>query len=234
MRIDHALGPPGGARGITHPHRLVLVLFGIAVAAGVRGDEILVVLVAGRQRRAAEREYDDARHFRQQRLHLFPDRQQHVVDQDHLVIGIADDVSQVLGRKPQVEGMQHRPRRRNAEIGFQMRPMVPHQRADRLATPDAGVLQRLRELARALVDRAVIAPIQGLVRPARHHLAAGIKRVGVLEQLIQAQGRLHHGGSHFSPPDSFLGEAHPSKLRDIRPEGLASGQKYFSGFMRLQ
>ena len=112
--------------------------------------------------------------------------------------------------------------------------MVPHQRAHRFAAPDAGAAERLRELARALVHRAVIAAMQGLVRTARNHLAAGIKRMGVLEQLIQAQRRLHHGGPHFSPPRAFLYVAHPSKLRNIGPQGFKPAQKYFPRFMRMQ
>ena len=39
-------GPAGSARGVAPRHRLVFVLLRIAVAARIRRDEILVVLVA--------------------------------------------------------------------------------------------------------------------------------------------------------------------------------------------
>ena len=59
VRVHHALGTTGGARGVAHGDRVVLVALRIVPVTGGGADEGLVVDVAVRHRLAGERHDDD-------------------------------------------------------------------------------------------------------------------------------------------------------------------------------
>ncbi len=94
---------------------------------------------------------------------LFEQRQQHFVDQqDAIFVGLTDE-SQILGMKPQVEGMQNEPASRYAEIGFEMSLVIPRKRGH----PVAGLYAELGEGERAgePVDHVAIGDAFGSIHP---------------------------------------------------------------------
>ena len=73
---------------------------------------------------------------------LLEQRQQDVVDDEEAVLGVVRDPADLVGRKPQVQRVHHAARRRNAEIAFEVRVVVPAQRRDAVALLQAGGEQR--------------------------------------------------------------------------------------------
>src|SRR5208283_5655350 len=118
------LGAPGGAGGVAHAAWGVFVQCGIDEVRRVGGDKRLVVLVARWYWGAAGRYHDDPFDLHQ-RQHLLEQRQQDVVNQDDPVTRIPDDVSEVIRRQAEIERMQSRPGRRDAEVGLEVPDAVP-------------------------------------------------------------------------------------------------------------
>ena len=72
---------------------------------------------------------------------LVPDagqqRNERGVDDDAAVLGVVDDVGQLLGREPDVEGVQHRAHGGNGEVRLEVALVVPAERADAVPRLDA-------------------------------------------------------------------------------------------------
>ena len=56
--------------------------------------------------------------------------EQRAVDEDHLVVGVVDDVGELLGEQPDVERVQHAPRARGGEVQLEVAGGVPGERGD--------------------------------------------------------------------------------------------------------
>ena len=115
-------------------------------------------------------------------------RQQGVVDDDDLVLGVVGDVDQLLGEQPDVERVQHRAHRRDREVGLEVLGVVPHEGRDPLVAVDA-------EVAQALVSRAArSAPTSAYVRRRAppvgrgDDLGVGVDRRAVLEEARRSSG----------------------------------------------
>jgi hypothetical protein len=61
---------------------------------------------------------------------LFKEVQEHVVHNQEAVLGVVDDVRQFVGMKPKVQGVQYATCARDAEVGFQVGIVVPHEACD--------------------------------------------------------------------------------------------------------
>ena len=184
VRIHHALGATRGARGVAHGHRIVFGVGGVLKALCVGAGEQLLVI--GKRRgygSTREREHDHPLKLVEVRK-LLVQRQQDVVDDQHLVLRVACDPGDLFGRQAQVERVHHPTCGRDAEIALQVRVVVPAQRGHAFAFVQPQVLQGLRQLARALVKRAVAVPAQRLVGQARDDLVAGKQSARTLEQMV--------------------------------------------------
>ena len=62
------------------------------------------------------------------------------------VLGVVDDVGQLLGREPDVQRVQHRPHAGDGEVGLQVALVVPAEGADPVALLDAEAGQGRRQL----------------------------------------------------------------------------------------
>ena len=82
-------------------------------------------------------------------------RRERGVDDQHAIAGVIDDIRQFVGRKPQVERVQHRAGERRGEIGFEMLRMAPAQRCHAIAAADAKTLEHGHEPTRPLRERAI-------------------------------------------------------------------------------
>jgi hypothetical protein len=69
-------------------------------------------------------------------------------------VGVIDDVGEVVGMQPHIQGMEYGSGRRDAEVGFQMLLTIREQGCDAISPGDACALQRGCEPARAPVQIA--------------------------------------------------------------------------------
>ncbi len=196
MGIHDALRPPRRPGGVADPGRLPLCDPRKGEGRHLRLDELLVVDHPVR-RRVTVRPDDDL-----VGVHLLVktlvDRHEHVVDHQEAVLGVVHDVGEVLGRQPRVEGVDDSSRQRNGEVRLEVTSVVPGERRDPIAGPQAHPRERVRELLHALVELAVGGAVNGLVRPARDDLGPRIVAPGALEQRVQRQVVVHHLAVHDS------------------------------------
>ena len=75
------------------------------------------------------------------RPHLFPQRQQRFVDEHRAVVGVVDDVGELVGVEAEVERVEDAADERDAEVGLEVRAVVPAERGDAVAGADAEVEQ---------------------------------------------------------------------------------------------
>ena len=81
--------------------------------------------------------------------HLRQQRDERVIHDDRVVLGMVGDVAELGGVEPQVEGVQHRAHGGDGEVGLQVLGVVPHQGGDPLIAGHAEAAQRTGELGRA-------------------------------------------------------------------------------------
>ena len=198
VRVDDALGPPGGARGVADAAGVALVQDGQVVVRVAARQQVLVALVARRHRRAGER-HDEHPFRRDLGPDLLEQRQQDIVHQHEAVAGVVGDIGDIVGVQPEVEGVQHAAGAGDAEIGLLMRVVVPHHRGHRIAPPDPCACQRRGQPARAPVEVAEAVAVQRPVRQAGDDLAVAEQRAGPLQVMGEGERIVHHRRAHGSP-----------------------------------
>ena len=72
----------------------------------------------------------------------FEDLQQRLVDDDHLVLGIVDDVGELVGEQAGVQRVDDRTHRGDREVQLEVLALVPQQRGDRVSLANAELGQR--------------------------------------------------------------------------------------------
>ena len=65
--------------------------------------------------------------------HACEHRHERVVDDHDLVLGVVDDVRELLGEQPDVQRVQHRAEARDREVRLEVLLRVPAERADAVA-----------------------------------------------------------------------------------------------------
>ena len=93
-----------------------------------------------------------ALHLRQQ---LLDGREQVEVDEEELIVGVVDDVDDLLGEEPRVVRVADRAHAGDAVVELEVTVAIPGQRTDPVADLDAEVEQGLGDLLRALVRIAI-------------------------------------------------------------------------------
>ena len=79
---------------------------------------------------------------------------QRLVDEDDLVLGVVDDVDELLRGQPEVEGMQHPAGAGRGEVEFQVAGGVPREGGDPALGADAQCVEHAAEPAGPLGPRA--------------------------------------------------------------------------------
>ena len=185
VRIDHALRLAGGARRVAHADRVVFVVRHVLEGVRVGGrQQRFVIGEPGRHRRAAEGEHDDFLEFVQVRK-LLVQRQQHVVDDEEAVLGVARDPADFFRRQAQVERVHHAAGGGNAEVGFQVGVVVPAQRGHALSFLQPQLKQRRRQGAGAAVVLGVAVALEALVGQARDDVVAVKDLPRALQQVVE-------------------------------------------------
>ena len=122
--------------GVGGGEQLLVIEQNVAVQVG--GDVTLAVVHHHEVLQALER--------RQQRSE---EPEQRAVDEDHLVVGVIDDVGELLGEQPDVERVQDSTGTRRGEVQLEVTGGVPRERADATVGGDPEVVEHAAELAGA-------------------------------------------------------------------------------------
>ena len=138
-----------------------------------------------------------------ERLELIPagrqdrreDRRQAGVGDYHGVLGVADDVADLLRRQPDVDGVHHRAHAGNGEVRLLVLLVVPGEGGDPVAALDAQPAQAGCQLIRAVREGPELDPAHaiGLVGD---HFAVGVCGPAVLEDVPDAERKVHHRAAH--------------------------------------
>ena len=154
MAVHDTLGVAGGAARVTHARRTMFVVDG-EVDRARRGEQFLVV----EQRVTGEVFGDVADPVVHQHQVLEPlerrqQRSEHAkqraIDEDHLVVGMVDDVGQLLGEQADVQRVQHTTGARRGEVQLEVPRRVPRERRDTAVRRDAEIVERPAEPTGAL------------------------------------------------------------------------------------
>ena len=119
-------------------------------------------------------------------------RQKILIDKDHPVTGMVDDVFQVRRGEPDIQGMEHRPHGGHALIEFQVPPVIPHKAGHPVAGPDAMIAQGNRQLVGpppCLRQGLAMGSITGI----GNHLFFGTQGRPPAQNARQKQGCVLHG-----------------------------------------
>ena len=150
MLVFHALRPAGGAAGVAEAEWRGFRDAWPFVARGLAGDERLVVHRgrgrSGRILKALLHGHHDSLHGGNAPGQGFEQRQRVRIRDDDLILGVVDDVLQIMRREPDVQRVQHRAHAGHGVVRLQMPRTVPHEGAHPVTDVDAGVLQRVGEL----------------------------------------------------------------------------------------
>jgi hypothetical protein len=153
--IEDAFRVAGRTGGVAHGDGGLLVRIGpFGERLRVRHQLLVIVRTIGHRLGCVE---DDDVFHAHLRLDLLPERQQRFVDEDRAVVGMVDDVGELVGVETEVEGMEDAASERNAEVGLEVGPVVPGEGGDAVSRFDAQVDERLGCAARAAGEIGVAA-----------------------------------------------------------------------------
>jgi hypothetical protein len=160
----------------------------------VRPDQLLVRdEVRQRRRRHLGAEHDDVADAAERRRELLERRELIRIDEDHAVVGVPDDVREILEREPDVQRVEHAPGARHGEVALEVPVVVPRERRDPLPAIHAERVERVHELLRARRELRVGVAVEAAVVLADDLDLAEVGR-GVLEQEPRVELGRHHRG----------------------------------------
>ena len=203
VAVDHALGVPGGPGRVAHGSGGVLVLDGEGTGERRCGGEELLVIedpgVVGNRSGGSVVDHDDVLDRVQLVGQRHEQRQQRAVDEDDLVLRVVDDVDQLVGEQPDVEGVQHASGARCGEVQLQVPPGVPAERAHPRVRTEAQVVQHRGQPAHAVgpVGDGGAAFLPDLCRD---DLLVAEELFGPVEDVGEDEGAVLHQAEHLTPP----------------------------------
>ncbi len=208
VRIEHALGVAGRARGVAERGGRALVEVGPFQRAGLAGDQLLVAqqlgdLGGGRHVGAVGHDHD-VLHGLELLPHALDDRQQVQVDENDLILGMVGDVGHVLGRQPRIDGVQDGADAGDAEIELEMAVAVPGNGAHPVAELDAQPLQGLGKLVGALGGIPVAVAVDRPFDGARDDLDIGVIGGRIVDDLRDQQRTVLHQAEHVVSSLTYL------------------------------
>ena len=172
--VDSELDGVGGREQLLVIEEFVAVEVGRDVAlAVVHQHEVLQVLERGQQRGEQA--------------------EQRTVDEDHLVVGMVDDVGELLGEQPDVERVQDAPGARGGEVELEVAGGVPGEGGNTAVGGDAETVEYTTEFAGARRPLAVGGPVE-TVAGRRDDFLVRVVLLGSLEDVRESRaGRLASG-----------------------------------------
>jgi hypothetical protein len=193
--VHHALGIAGGARRVADRRRAALVELWPDVLLGAVRQQILVAEERAERRARRHRgppgHQHVAPHRRESRGELFGERQGGRVDEQPGVLGMIDDVGDLVGVQARVDRVQDGAGAGDAVEQLEVPVRVPGQRADAVARSHAEPAQRGRQALRPAVRLGVGVAVDRPVDLPRDDLGAAVDRGGVLDRARDQERQVH-------------------------------------------
>ncbi len=155
VRVEDALGVAGGAARVAEAGGLAVVEVGEVVAGVLCVEQLLVAVRVGEVAGVAVADDDVVLDGLEGGGELLEDGDERVLDQDHLVLGVVDDVGELLGEEAHVEGVEDGAHAGHGHVDLEVLADVPGEGGDAVALLDAQLVERGRELLDPLDDLAV-------------------------------------------------------------------------------
>ncbi len=202
--VERALGMAGRARGVAEARRRGLIEHRPLVLGGLGRDQPLVApdLEAG-PREAIRRQVgivgqdEDALERPQLRRQALDQRQEHRVGEQIAVLGVIDDVGDLVREQAGVDRVADRPDARDAVVELEVPVVVPGERRDPVAEADPEPrLQRIRQLPDPAAQPGVGGPERRLVGGAGDHLGLAVIVGRVVEDRRDPERLVHHQAAH--------------------------------------
>src|SRR5580700_583557 len=139
MRIDHSLRFASCTGCETHRGRFILIEHRIFKVVVDRVEKIFTAFILLWNRLPTE--WDHKHAFKMNlRAERFVDWEENVVDDQIAIARVVHDIGKLAGVQPKIQRMKDAAGGRDAEISFEMRRMIPHQRRDAVASSKSGKL----------------------------------------------------------------------------------------------
>jgi hypothetical protein len=151
------------------------------------------------------------------RLALRKYGKQAMVHEDEPILGVVDDVGQLVGMQARIQGVQHCTNRGNRKIRFEMLMVIPRERGYPVAADDAKLFQTSRQPLGAVDHVRVTVTMHGFVGLTTDDLGGPVKDIGPPENGGNRQLTIHHETAHGS---LFTGGSKNQDPADDRAEAL--------------
>ena len=209
VRIEHPLGVAGRARGVAKRRGEALVKLRPVEGARLRREQGFIAQQIGNgglRHVRLVRHRHPAPDAGADRRELFDQGHEAEVKQHIAVLGVVDDIGELVREQARVDGVADRAHARHSEISLEMTVAVPGQCANALGLAHAQRRQRLGQLPGALVRRAIGAAVDRaaavLVGPldrARHNFGVAVMPIRVRDERRNQQRHIHHQTLQHAP-----------------------------------
>jgi hypothetical protein len=160
--VDDTLGPTGRARRVAEPQGARLGDVERRVVGRGIGDEVLVGDGVGQLGVAhGVTQHDHVLELFEVGGHLLDDRQELGVDEDGASMGVAEHVTQIVGRHPHIGGVDHPAGTGDGEVRLEVTVVVPRQGGDPTSSIVAEPVERVHELLATCRELRVAQPRGG-------------------------------------------------------------------------
>ena len=225
MTVEHALGIARGAGGVAERGGGPLVEDGPVVVSAFAREQGLVAGGAGKGggRHVRLVRHDDVALDRRQAVgDALREFDEGEVEEQHPILGVVDDVDDLIGEQPRVHRMKHGAGPRDAVEEFQMPVSVPRQRADPVAAPDSKPAQEIGEPPGALLACAVAIAVDRALDGARDHRAVAVILRRVADQRRDHERDLLHEAVHGCPFTRSVIAPHANTSTAARRDRMAA------------
>ena len=153
-------------------------------------------MLALRQVRFAA-EHDDRPHgIGDLRREALQQRDEARLDEENAVVGVVDDIGELLEIKARVDGVANGADPRYRIVDLEMTPRVPGQGADRIAEADAEFAERIGEPLRFTLRIGVAVAVQAALDIVGHDLRPAVIFGGEVDQGRDQHGPVHDQAEH--------------------------------------
>jgi hypothetical protein len=124
------------------------------------------------------------------------DRQGRAIDEEEPIFSVVDDVDELLGKKPGIDGVEHVAHSWRRVEHLEMTVGIPRQRSDPVAFPHAEPLQGQRHPLDARMRVRICIAMNVTLDLACNDLRLAVIVGGILNQAADQERHVHHQSLH--------------------------------------